>query len=101
MPCADSTKPLGASAIALDAVLILGTIVVPAPQMLKLARARSSQGLTPLTLCITLVFNACSVGGGLLSKWDQVEQHKEDNHGSAVIQQALSFYEHGEPPRGT
>tara|TARA_B110001452_G_C15188958_1_gene412870 strand:+ start:129 stop:914 length:786 start_codon:yes stop_codon:yes gene_type:complete len=76
MPCADSTQPLGASAIALDAVLILGTIIVPAPQMIKLARARSSQGLTPLTLCITLVFNACSVGSGLLSKWDQVEEHK-------------------------
>lgn len=76
MPCADTTKPLGGSAIALDAVLILGTIIVPAPQMFKLVRARSSQGLTPLTLCITLVFNACSVGGGLLSKWDQVAEHK-------------------------
>lgn len=55
------------------AVAALGfTVLVPLPQFYKLAKARSSAGVSLFTVIITMFFSMLNVGAALITKWRQI-----------------------------
>ena len=62
MGCAPADPPVRAGGTVLGAVLLLATLLVPLPQLLKLKSAQASSGLSPKTLALATLFSAANFG---------------------------------------
>lgn len=70
--CAE-TQPVTVVGVLLGSVLALATFLLPFPQAYKLLKQRSSAGLSPLTLALTILFAGTNVGATVAIKWHQLE----------------------------
>ena len=65
--------PVDTFGIVLGSVLATATFLLPLPQAVKLLRQRSSAGLSPYTLALTVLFAGSQVGATVGLKWRQLE----------------------------
>ena len=72
--CAPVVRDIPVAVQAVTCVLIVLTVVVTVPQYVKLARARSSAGLSLPTILLTMWLNIADVGAGIITKWRQLQE---------------------------
>ena len=53
--------------------LVAGSLFVPIPQMMKLWRLRSSEGVQPGTICLAILYGATGTAATVSMKWKQLE----------------------------
>ena len=71
--CSPIDQPVDTFGIVLGSVLATATFLLPLPQAVKLLRQRSSAGLSPYTLALTVLFAGSQVGATVGLKWRQLE----------------------------
>ena len=71
--CSPIDTPVDTFGIVLGSVLATATFLLPLPQAGKLLRQRSSAGLSPYTLALTVLFAGSQVGATVGLKWRQLE----------------------------
>ena len=71
--CSATDAPVDTAGIVLGSVLATATFLLPLPQAVKLLRQRSSAGLSPYTLSLTVLFAGSQVGATVGLKWRQLE----------------------------
>ena len=71
--CSPIDKPVDTFGIVLGSVLASATFLLPFPQAVKLLRQRSSAGLSPYTIALTVLFAGGQVGASVGLKWRQLE----------------------------
>ena len=69
--CAPQLPPDAAS-ITVGSILVIGSAVMALPMIVNMCRRRSSDGVSPLTLALTLLFTACNAGSAIIIKWPQL-----------------------------
>ena len=71
--CSATDAPVDTAGIVLGSVLATATFLLPLPQAVKLLRQRSSAGLSPYTLSLTVLFAGSQVGATVGLKWRRLE----------------------------
>ena len=70
--CAPVGVPVPSAGVAVAVAALGFTVLVPLPQFYKLAKARSSAGVSLFTVIITMFFSMLNVGAALITKWRQI-----------------------------
>jgi uncharacterized protein with PQ loop repeat len=70
--CAPDGVPVPSAGVAVAVAALGFTVLVPLPQFYKLAKARSSAGVSLFTVIITMFFSMLNVGAALITKWRQI-----------------------------
>ena len=70
--CAPVGVPVPSAGVAVAVAALGFTVLVPLPQFYKLAKARSSAGVSLFTVIITMCFSMLNVGAALITKWRQI-----------------------------
>ena len=70
--CAPVGVPVPSAGVAVAMAASGFTVLVPLPQFYKLAKARSSAGVSLFTVIITMFSSMLNVGAALITKWRQI-----------------------------
>ena len=92
--CAETDMPDGLGK-AIGIFLVIATLLASLPQVLKLLKAKSSEGVAPLTLCLITTFSGTNLASAIVVKWRQFQACRQvppDNPGLPPTGAACFWY---------
>lgn len=72
--CAPIDVEVSGVGVAFGAALAAATFFVPAPQIYKIVKNKSSMGVAPVTLCFVVTYAIINVSAMVATKWKQLTQ---------------------------
>ena len=72
--CSDTKMPDGFGKL-VGIFLVLATLLASLPQVIKLVKAKTSEGVAPVTLALITTFGGSNLASSLVVKWRQFQVH--------------------------